>query len=81
MLPETVAWASAVANISRAASSPVAALMTCGPQMKRLEFFFVIMMKSISAGLYAAPPAQGPAIIETCGTTPERLTFCQKIFP
>ena len=51
MLPETVACASAVANISSAASSPVAALMTCGPQIKRLEFFLVIMMKSIRAGL------------------------------
>ena len=30
----------------------------------------VWMMKSVSAGLYAAPPAQGPQISEICGTTP-----------
>ena len=51
MLPDTLACAAAVANISSGASSPVAALMTCGPQIKRFEFSFVMMMKSVSAGL------------------------------
>jgi hypothetical protein len=27
-------------------------------------------MKSVIAGLYTAPPAQGPMIIEICGITP-----------
>jgi hypothetical protein len=30
----------------------------------------VWMMKSVSAGLYAAPPAHGPQISEICGTRP-----------
>ena len=29
------------------------------------------MVKSVSAGEYTAPPAQGPKIPEICGTTPE----------
>jgi len=33
------------------------------------------MMKSVSAGEYAAPPAQGPQIIEIWGTAPESWTF------
>jgi hypothetical protein len=28
-------------------------------------------MKSVIAGEYTAPPAQGPMITEICGTTPE----------
>ena len=27
--------------------------------------------KSVSAGEYTAPPAQGPMMAEICGTTPE----------
>ena len=38
-------------------------------------FSRVMMMKSVSAGLYAAPPAQGPAMTEICGTTPEACTL------
>jgi hypothetical protein len=32
-------------------------------------------MKSVMAGEYTAPPAQGPMIMEICGTTPEAITF------
>ena len=35
----------------------------------------VWMMKSVKAGEYAAAPAQGPARIEICGTTPESSTL------
>ena len=41
----------------------------------------VWMMKSVSAGEYTAPPAHGPATIDTWGTTPERLTFWKNTFP
>ena len=32
-------------------------------------------MKSVSAGLYTAPPALGPMIRLICGTTPEAVTL------
>ena len=32
-------------------------------------------MKSVIAGEYTAPPAQGPMISEICGITPEASTF------
>ena len=32
-------------------------------------------MKSVLAGLYTAPPAQGPMISEICGTTPAAAAF------
>ena len=38
-----------------------------------------IRMKSVIAGEYTAPPAQGPRISEICGTTPDACTFRQKI--
>ena len=30
-----------------------------------------MQMKSVMAGEYTAPPAQGPMMAESCGTTPE----------
>ncbi len=35
--------------------------------------------KSVMAGEYTAPPAQGPRIAESCGTTPEARTLRWKI--
>ena len=35
-------------------------------------------MKSVIEGEYTAPPAQGPMIIEICGTTPEAMTLWDK---
>ena len=32
-------------------------------------------MKSVIAGEYTAPPAHGPMISDTCGTTPEASTL------
>jgi hypothetical protein len=32
-------------------------------------------MKSVIDGEYTAPPAQGPMIMEICGTTPEAITL------
>ena len=32
-------------------------------------------MKSVSAGEYTAPPAQGPIIADIWGTTPEAMVF------
>src|SRR6266704_1456063 len=35
--------------------------------------------KSVMAGEYTAPPAQGPIIAEICGTTPEASVLRRKI--
>ena len=32
-------------------------------------------MKSVIAGEYTAPPVQGPATTEICGTTPDDCTL------
>ena len=39
------------------------ALITCGPVMNMCALCRVMMIQSISAGEYDAPPAQGPAMI------------------
>lgn len=36
---------------------------------------FTMNVKSVKAGEYTAPPAQGPIMREICGTTPEHRTF------
>ncbi len=61
--------------------SPVAALMTSGPAMNIVAVRSTMMMKSVSAGEYAAPPAHGPAMIEICGTTPDSSVLWKKIRP
>ena len=38
-----------------------------------------IITKSVIAGEYTAPPAQGPIITEICGITPLALTFLKNI--
>ncbi len=35
--------------------------------------------KSVMAGLYTAPPAQGPRMAEICGTTPEARVLRRKM--
>ena len=36
-------------------------------------------VKSVMAGEYTAPPAQGPITAEICGITPEAMTLRRKI--
>ena len=38
-----------------------------------------MIVKSVIAGEYTAPPAQGPMIAEICGTTPEASVFRRKM--
>ena len=38
-----------------------------------------MMVKSVIAGEYTAPPAQGPMIAEICGTTPEASVLRRKM--
>jgi len=41
--------------------------------------FRVMMMKSVRAGLYTAPPAQGPMMAEICGMTPDAMVLRRKM--
>jgi len=38
-----------------------------------------MMVKSVIAGEYTAPPAHGPMITEICGITPDARTLRRKI--
>ena len=40
-----------------------------------------MMVKSVMAGEYTAPPAHGPRITEIWGTTPEARTLRKKMPP
>ena len=78
--PEWVMCASGPPSSSAVTCSPVTCRMTCGPVMNICDWR-VWMMKSVSAGLYAAPPAHGPQMSEICGTAPESITFEWKTLP
>ena len=43
--------------------------------MNMCEVSLTMKMKSVMAGEYTAPPAQGPMISEICGITPEHWTL------
>ena len=43
--------------------------------MNMCEVSLTMKMKSVMAGEYTAPPAQGPMISEICGITPEHCTL------
>ena len=64
---------------SKVTSSPVTVFTTSGPVMNMWEVSLTISTKSVMAGEYTAPPAEGPMIIDSCGTTPEAWTLRQKI--
>ncbi len=55
-------------------SSPVTVLITSGP-VRNIELSEAMITKSVRAGEYTAPPAQGPRISEICGITPEAITL------
>ena len=60
-------------------SSWVTVRMTSGPVTNMYAVSFTITLKSVMAGLYTAPPAQGPRIAEICGTTPEARVLRRKM--
>ena len=64
---------------SKPTSSPVTARMTSGPVMNMLDVPSAMTMKSVSAGEYTAPPADGPRIRLICGITPDAATLRRKI--
>ncbi len=56
-------------------SSCVTVLITSGPVMNMYEELLAMTMKSVIAGEYTAPPAQGPRMALSCGTTPLEETL------
>ena len=79
--PLRAVCACAPPNSSWVTSSPVTALMTSGPVMYICPVPSVMKMKSVMAGEYTAPPAHGPMMTESCGTTPEARVFSRKMSP
>ncbi len=73
--PDFVLWLRAPPRSSKVTSSPVTVLMTSGPVMNMCDVWSTISVKSVMAGEYTAPPAQGPITSEICGTTPEAITL------
>ena len=52
-------------------SSPNTVLTTSGPVTNILPIFSTIITKSVIAGEYTEPPAEGPTLAVICGITPE----------
>ena len=62
-------------------SSPVTVFTTLGPVRNMYDVFSIISVKSVNAGEYTAPPAQGPKIPLICGITPDARMLRSKISP
>ena len=74
-----LACVAAPPSCSLVTSSWVTVLMTSGPVMNMYDVRSTIRMKSVIAGEYTAPPAHGPMIAESCGTTPLDSTLRRKM--
>ncbi len=70
---------SAPPSVSFVTSSCVTVLITSGPVMNMWLVRSTMKMKSVSAGEYTAPPAQGPMMAEICGITPLASVLRRKI--
>ena len=73
--PLLVVWVRAPPNSSAVTSSCVTVLTTSGPVTNMYDVSLTMKMKSVKAGEYTAPPADGPMIMLICGTTPEAMTL------
>ena len=56
---------------SNETSSPNTVFTTSGPVTNIVPTFSTIITKSVIAGEYTAPPAEGPMLAVICGITPE----------
>ena len=79
--PDLAAWDMAPPSSSIVTSSPVTVLMTFGPVMNMCEVSLTMYTKSVMAGEYTAPPAQGPMMALICGITPDVRTLRRKMSP
>src|SRR6059036_2510297 len=77
--PDFVACVDAPPSSSNVTSSPVTVFTTSGPVMNMYDDPSTMNTKSVIAGEYTAPPAQGPITSESCGITPLHCTLRQKI--
>jgi len=77
--PLLLAWVVAPPSCSLLTSSWVTVLITSGPVMNMYDVRSTIRMKSVIAGEYTAPPAHGPMIADSCGTTPLVSTLRRKM--
>ena len=73
--PERTLCVSAPPSDSKSQDSPVALRTTSGPVMNMWLVPSTMKTKSVKAGEYTAPPAQGPRMAEICGMKPEAWTF------
>src|SRR5215208_5837961 len=76
---DLVLWVAAPPRSSKETSSPVTLFMTSGPVMNMWLVSSTMNTKSVMAGEYTAPPAQGPTTTEIWGTTPEASTLRWKM--
>ncbi len=70
---------SAPPSCSIVTSSCVTVFTTFGPVTNMYDVPRTMYTKSVIAGEYTAPPAQGPRIAEICGTTPDASVFRRKM--
>mmetsp|Transcript_28353 Transcript_28353/g.64521 ORF Transcript_28353/g.64521 Transcript_28353/m.64521 type:complete len:304 (-) Transcript_28353:74-985(-) len=73
------AWTDDPPRSSFVTSSFVTVRTTSGPVTNMYDVSSTMNMKSVMAGLYTAPPAQGPMTTETWGTTPDASTLRWKM--
>src|ERR671917_198294 len=73
--PDLEAWAMAPPSSCWVTSSPVTVFTTSGPVMNMYDVSSTMNTKSVMAGEYTAPPAQGPMITLIWGTTPDDCTL------
>ncbi len=62
-------------NSSADTFSPVTVSITFGPVINILLVFLTMKIKSVIAGEYTAPPAQGPIITDIWGITPDEIVL------
>ena len=78
-MPDVPPCTSAPPSFSKSTSSCVTVFTTLGPVTNMYEMPRTMKMKSVIAGLYTAPPAQGPRIALICGTTPDARVLRRKM--
>ena len=72
--PDLLPCTLAPPSCSCVTTSPSTAFTGPGPVRNMYEVFSTMKVKSVSAGLYTAPPAHGPMMALICGMTPlERM--------
>ena len=77
--PDLLACTLAPPSSSCVTTSPSTVFTTLGPVRNMYAVPSIMMVKSVRAGEYTAPPAHGPKIPEICGITPDAMMLRWKI--